>query len=68
MLFETHEWSYLPLMDTMHINCVCMCVSLICVTTELMTGRPNILMKRANTDALIFLLMLYDDSNNDNYH
>ena len=56
MLFETQDWSYLPLMDTMHINRVCMCVSLIFVTTELMTERPNILMKRANTDALISLL------------
>ena len=69
MLFETHDWPYLPLMDTMHMNCVGMHVPLIFVTTELMTERPDILMKGVNTDGLTFLLSFTnDDSNNDNYH
>lgn len=69
MLFETHDWSCLPPMDTMHMNSVCMHVPLISVTTELMTERPDILMKGVNTDGLTFLLSFTnDDSNSDNYH
>lgn len=71
MLFEMHYWSYLPL--TTDINCVCVhvcaCIHLISVTTELTTKRPNVLMKRVNTDGMTFLLSFTNDySSSDNYH